>query len=498
MCQKSDHVLKSLVAWLCLAATAYADPLAYEPARDPGVGFNLISWWDFGANGAEIWRDAVRDVYANGFRHVSLCPVRTFNPNTGAIDASPANLPPLSQIAAAAEEARRLGMTVTVNPFIEPEGFEFWRGEWDPPRAVRERFWVDYQSYLIDVAHLAENAQADRMLVGTELRAITRNLAHNAPFGEAISAAGDIFQGQIGYAANFDEYDGANITSAIWEHPDVDFIGVDAYYNLASEAQADASGAHPNDAFIDVIRNRWNELLDEEILPFAAERKGGAGMEVVFTEHGLIPFNRTTVTPWNYLNGENAVDQDEQLNGYQALIEALDGRRDRLGEVYLWQWGMPGAAGSYWYLNPDGVDVPGNGYDESLGAPAARFLAAYAQTGLRLPGDTNGDGQVDLADLNNVRNHFGESGEAIPGDANGDGTVDLADLNDVRNHFGATNSVPEPSSFALLGCLILTALVCAVGSKALGWPQTPSAETPRRRLPWAPRGTNASAPVGSA
>lgn len=432
------------------APGALAEPLAYEPTRDPGIGFNLISWWDFGATGPEIWREAVRDIYANGFRQVSLCPVRLFDPATGEIAENSPNLPPLSQIAAAADEARRLGMTVTINPFIEPAGFEFWRGQWDPPRALREPFWRDYQDYLVDVAEMAAGVQADRLLVGTELRAITRNAGHNSSFGAAISAAASVFDGQIGYAANFDEYNGANITSTIWEHPDVDFIGVDAYFNLAAEAQADASGAHPDEDFIATIRDRWNELLDEEILPFAAARKGGAGMEVVFTEHGLIPFNRTTVTPWNYQNGENQVDQDEQLNGYQALIEALDGRRDRLGEVYLWQWGMPGAAGSYWYLNPDGVNVPGNGYDESLGAPAARFLAQYAQTGLHTPGDTNGDGLVDLADLNNVRNHFGESGAAVLGDANGDGTVDLLDLNDVRNHFGAASSVPEPRTLALL------------------------------------------------
>jgi hypothetical protein len=54
------------------------------------------------------------------------------------------------------------------------------------------------------------------------------------------------------------------------------------------------------------------------------------------------------------------------------------------------------------------------------------------------PGDTNGDGVVDLTDLNNARNHFGETGENVVGDTNGDHTVDLADLNAVRNNFGAS------------------------------------------------------------
>ncbi len=67
-------------------------------------------------------------------------------------------------------------------------------------------------------------------------------------------------------------------------------------------------------------------------------------------------------------------------------------------------------------------------------------------------GDTNGDGKVDLTDLNNVRNNFGSTGL---GDTNGDNNVDLTDLNNVRNNFGAQGSaaVPEPATFclALLG-----------------------------------------------
>jgi hypothetical protein len=67
--------------------------------------------------------------------------------------------------------------------------------------------------------------------------------------------------------------------------------------------------------------------------------------------------------------------------------------------------------------------------------------------------DTNGDGQVNLDDLNAVRNNFGNAGTpgSTPGDAFPfDGEVDLDDLNAVRNNFGASNPVPEPSSLALL------------------------------------------------
>lgn len=49
-------------------------------------------------------------------------------------------------------------------------------------------------------------------------------------------------------------------------------------------------------------------------------------------------------------------------------------------------------------------------------------------------GDTDLDWDVDLTDLNSLRNNFGGAGQ---GDLNGNGVVDLEDLNLVRNNFGA-------------------------------------------------------------
>jgi len=83
------------------------------------------------------------------------------------------------------------------------------------------------------------------------------------------------------------------------------------------------------------------------------------------------------------------------------------------------------------------------------------FLAAIEQLG-----DTNGDGLVNIDDLNNVRNNFGATGAAdgsLAGDAFPfDGLVNIDDLNAVRNDFGAgTAVVPEPSGLLLLMTALL-------------------------------------------
>jgi len=53
------------------------------------------------------------------------------------------------------------------------------------------------------------------------------------------------------------------------------------------------------------------------------------------------------------------------------------------------------------------------------------------------PGDVNGDGQTDLADLAILLSQFGQSGD-LPADLDNSGTVDLADLAILLSDFGCT------------------------------------------------------------
>jgi hypothetical protein len=52
-----------------------------------------------------------------------------------------------------------------------------------------------------------------------------------------------------------------------------------------------------------------------------------------------------------------------------------------------------------------------------------------------VPGDADGDGDVDFADLNVVLGVWHTAGDDLPGDLNGDGHVDFADLNVVLSNF---------------------------------------------------------------
>jgi hypothetical protein len=72
-----------------------------------------------------------------------------------------------------------------------------------------------------------------------------------------------------------------------------------------------------------------------------------------------------------------------------------------------------------------------------------------------LIGDTNLDGTVNLTDLLNLLNSYGQAGrDWAQGDQNYDGSVNLTDLLDLLNNYGqtaaATVAVPEPATASLL------------------------------------------------
>jgi hypothetical protein len=87
-----------------------------------------------------------------------------------------------------------------------------------------------------------------------------------------------------------------------------------------------------------------------------------------------------------------------------------------------------------------GTPIPGDGYEfedleEGEIEDHSDFGSASVET---LLGDTNHGGQVNIVDLKNVRNNFGESTPGVLGDTNGDDAVDIVDLNNVRNNCGAS------------------------------------------------------------
>jgi ELWxxDGT repeat protein len=117
------------------------------------------------------------------------------------------------------------------------------------------------------------------------------------------------------------------------------------------------------------------------------------------------------------LNGRLMLNQE-------AATWISDGTREgtvKLADVSISLYAFPGRT----------MDVPGNFLVFPHNTPDTGRELFRLSAPL---GDTNFDLQVDLEDLNNVRDHFGGYGL---GDADHDGDVDLEDLNAVRNRLSS-------------------------------------------------------------
>jgi hypothetical protein len=451
---------------------ATAEPTVFEPAVDPGLGFNLIAW--SGNNGAS-WTNAVNALYAAGFREVSISPVRRFNSNTGSVITN-SGYPSLAAIEAGVARARQLGMRVTLNPFVELSnlpGGQSWRAYFAPlpGSTVASTFWPLYETYLDEVAALAQKHQVDALNVGTEMKGLD-SLFSISDFDPAtpgnqstpsqaqldqqreywhtvIDSVASIYDGAIGYAANWDNFNSPRVTSNIWSHPEIDYIGIDSYFRFesgpiqVSQSEAGAIQAYPDEEFIQLVANEWNERLDGVILPFAA----GLGKPVVFTEQGYQHHNGTSRNPQTE---SGSIDTAEQIMAFSGLLRALDGRQEDFLAMHIWQWEMAGSQGSTWNINPSAsANQPDN-------RPLAQWLSGWVSN--LEPGDYNDDGTVDAADYVVWRKAVGQTAAYFTGaDGDGSGTVNEADYAVWRGRFLGTLGtaatvalpVPEPGSISL-------------------------------------------------
>ena len=173
---------------------------------------------------------------------------------------------------------------------------------------------------------------------------------------------------------------------------------------------------------------------------------GGADDRTRNTPEGLDPlfgeevFNNRDVGPIGTLS-------DGQGNLVENVGSYLDLDEDGLGHVTT-------------VLGTFTADATTQQIDFLLqrGRNAGISAVILLEQGDGLPGDINGDGSVDLLDLDILGANFNASPASLgQGDLNGDNVVDLLDLDILGANFGATAdspfSVPEPTSafIALLG-----------------------------------------------
>jgi len=272
-------------------------------------GMNIWSWTPDGY-AAPAMRAALRRLVSDGVTWVDLVPT-WFQPTATSADIAPlAGFTPTdAAITSAVAAAHNLGLHVVIKPQLNLADGD-WRGSISP--ADPGAWWGAYDRFIVRYARLAARTGANELVVGTELVGVSQETSQ---WEHLIAAVRLQFHGLLTYAALPQEYH----RIGFWG--DLDFIGLDAYWELADAPTTN----------VRALVQAWQPILaqlGQEAVRWARP--------VVFTEAGYASQVGTATDPSSWtLSATPAPAQ--QAAAYSALLDALAGRRWARG-VNWWAW----------------------------------------------------------------------------------------------------------------------------------------------------------------
>ena len=218
-------------------------------------------------------------------------------------------------IAVPLDWARERGMSALLVPHIAYWGSKFsWRGEIKFETAEEwDRFFAGYETWIVEMARLAEAHRAAVFCVGLEY---THAQKFEQRWRQIIAAVRAVYSGQITYGANWNDYQAVKFWDA------VDYLGVLAYFPL-TEAKNPAP---------EQIAGGWQRRADE----MQRFSQANGGKQILFVEVGYNENARAAAEPWSFdTGGENAAAIQQRC--LDAAL-SLGGKHPWLAGMFLWKW----------------------------------------------------------------------------------------------------------------------------------------------------------------
>lgn len=309
-----------LIALLVLVVAVAGAALAWALGAFDGSGGRdrLPSSWQRGMNLTAFLPEAYSDpraaeaivtAKAAGTNLVALTPTYYMaTADSSEVTADPAKTPTDQSVLDAADEAREQGLRVAIKPHVDVLDGTF-RGEIRP--ADRAAWFASYGDLVDRLSALAQRAEADAFVVGTELTSMATDAD---AWRDLISRARTNFDGDITFAANWPE--GAAAID-FWDR--LDYIGVDAYMPLDT-----ADTANPP---VGGLVKAWREPIDAMR---AVHDKWE--LPVLLTELGYESRPGTAARV-----AGDGVDEAAQANAYQAAFRALS-PLPWIAGIWWWEW----------------------------------------------------------------------------------------------------------------------------------------------------------------
>lgn len=253
------------------------------------------------------------------------------------------------------KNAHQRGLRVALKPHLWAG--DFGSGEWhgtirQNSPAEHARWWASYRAYILSQAALAQSANADMLVLGTEMVKMTSDVdpvqarAIDAEWRGLISDVRAVFGGSLSYAAHWDK---EAFAITFWDA--LDAIGISAYFPLDA----------PDDADVDALARAWAPHKDK----LAALASAHKDKPLVFLELGFRAVKGTHRTPW--ATDAGVADNDAQARAYEATARAL-------ADAPWWRGALLWKS----FTDPDLADEGGDGTSYSfIGRPAGAVIRTW-------------------------------------------------------------------------------------------------------------------------
>ena len=148
---------------------------------------------------------------------------------------------------------------------------------------------------ILEFAKVAEAEDVEMLCIGTEYKIAVKERPKF--WRNLIRKVREVYGGQLTYAANWDSFH----EISFWG--ELDYIGVDAYFPLTSEATPS----------VDMLKQKWKDpLYGIKIIQRKFKKP------VIFTEYGYKSIHRTAWKQWEF---ENTPDhQDVNLQAQEKCL----------------------------------------------------------------------------------------------------------------------------------------------------------------------------------
>lgn len=194
-----------------------------------------------------------------------------------------------------------------------------WRGEFTGKikMSTKEdwKFLEDsYTNFILDYAHVAQEANVDIFCIGTELESFIDERPDY--WNKLIIDIKQIYKGKLTYAANWNEYN----RTPFWS--DLDYIGIDGYFPVSDLKTPTVESCKSG-------LERWKKEMKSY---FDTYKK-----PILFTEFGYRSVDFTGKEPWNSNIEMDTVNLSAQSNATQAFFDSF-WNEDWVVGGFIWKW----------------------------------------------------------------------------------------------------------------------------------------------------------------